>query len=380
MKISVVSRTPGPLTHLISAGEAQNFTISEMDGVENLTRDREPASLVLMDGLGDDPTELSSLEAFTSKNPQTGVILLSSNSSTDFLLKAMRAGVREVLPYPLDPAALHEAIRRLGAKIQSPGGQQKTQVLAFLPCKGGSGATFLATNLGWMLAERASVLLIDLNLQFGNALSFVHDATPTVDIAEVAKDVARIDSTLITSSAVKIRPGFDLLAAPADPIKAVDIPAAVIDRIISAASGTYDFVLLDVSRDLSALTVKALDRAHRIYPVFEAGLPHVRNAAKLLDVFRSLGYDDAKVELVLNRYEKGHEIDLEQIKRTLGGRTIRLVPNAWREVAQAINHGVPIAGNGRRSSVTRVLVDFAESLRPTAQSQRTFLSRLFKGA
>jgi pilus assembly protein CpaE len=62
----------------------------------------------------------------------------------------MRAGVREVLlsraaRLPVPGAGAHRG------KLQRRG-QTSGKVLAFISCKGGSGATFLATNLAYALA------------------------------------------------------------------------------------------------------------------------------------------------------------------------------------------------------------------------------------
>ena len=81
------------------------------------------------------------------------------------------------------PSALKAAVMRLSNKLAGLKGPPLGKVLAFMPCKGGSGATFIATNLGYQLAETHSVLLIDLNLQFGDALSFVSDARPASTLA-----------------------------------------------------------------------------------------------------------------------------------------------------------------------------------------------------
>jgi pilus assembly protein CpaE len=78
--------------------------------------------------------------------------------------------------------------------------------MALLPCKGGSGATFLTTNLGWMLARKHSVLLIDLNLQFGDTLAYLHEAKPASTLADVARDIHRLDASFLTASTVKITP------------------------------------------------------------------------------------------------------------------------------------------------------------------------------
>ena len=115
-----------------------------------------------------------------------------------------------------------------------------------MPCKGGSGATFLATNLGWQLAETKSVLLIDLNLQFGDALAFVHDGKAPSTLADVAKDIGRLDASLLAASTVKVAPNFSILAAPEDLAHAMEVKPEHIDAILSVAVTQYDFVMLDV--------------------------------------------------------------------------------------------------------------------------------------
>ena len=119
--------------------------------------------------------------------------------------------------------ALEAAVNRMAAKLAGLRGQTTGQVLAFMSCKGGSGATFLATNLGWQLAESKSVLLIDLDLQFGGALSYVSDGRPSSTIADVAHDISRLDASFLAASAVKVTPSFSILAAPEDPSKAMEV-------------------------------------------------------------------------------------------------------------------------------------------------------------
>jgi pilus assembly protein CpaE len=99
--------------------------------------------------------------------------------------------------------------------------------MALLPCKGGSGATFLTTNLGWMLARRHSVLLIDLNLQFGDTLAYLHEAKPASTLADVARDIHRLDASFLTASTVKVTPHLHVLAAPENAMHAMEVePAA----------------------------------------------------------------------------------------------------------------------------------------------------------
>ena len=56
--------------------------------------------LVVVDGMGRDPDELEPVEQVTSAHPQLAVLMLCAQQSPEFLLRAMRAGVREVLGSP----------------------------------------------------------------------------------------------------------------------------------------------------------------------------------------------------------------------------------------------------------------------------------------
>src|SRR5690606_34396146 len=84
------------------------------------------------------------------------------------------------------------------------------RILAFVSCKGGSGSTFLATNLAYALAalENKRVLLIDLNLQFGDASLFVSDRRPTVTIGDLAREINRVDQGFLQGSLIDVLPNF----------------------------------------------------------------------------------------------------------------------------------------------------------------------------
>jgi len=288
----------------------------------------------------------------------------------------MRAGVREVLPSPVPPAALLAALERVVQKQRAGQPAAPGRVLAFIGAKGGSGVTFLATNLASQLAESRSVLLIDLNLQFGDALSFVHDGSPPTTLADVAREIGRLDASFLAASCVKIAPNFSILAAPDDPAQAMEVTPEHVDALVALAATQYDFVLLDLGRQIDNQAVKALDRAQTVFIVLQADLPSVRNAKKLLSAFKSLGYGPDKAELIVNRYEKGGPIGVGDIERALGPRAIHTVPNSYRQVAAAINQGDPLAATARGNPVSRNLAEFARGLSPQPDDEPGLFRRL----
>lgn len=384
MKIAVISPSKSHLQDVAKVLEAGSHTVVQFDSAKNRMRmvaEQEKPDLLIIDGLCRDPGELVQVEYVTAHLPQMKVILLCASHTPEFLLDAMRAGVNEILPSPVPPATLEAAVNRVAAKRAGAAASSAGKILAFMSCKGGSGATFIATNLGYQLAQTSSVLLIDLNLQFGDALSFVYDRAPTSTLADIAHDIQRLDASFLAACTVKVADNYNLLAAPEDPSQAIGVRPEHIEAILELAVTQYDFVLLDMGRTIDPVSMKALDHAYRIYPVLQAGLPYLRNAKKLLDAFYGLGYPAEKTEPIVNRFDKRGEIDLNDIRRLLGRNTLHVIPNSYKDVNASINQGNPLIKIARSNAVARILADITRALGPRAEEPRGGLvDRLFRRA
>ncbi len=381
MKIAVISSNEARLQEMgrLLALNRHNvlLTSGEKTKIRSVAEQDTP-DLMLIDGVCCDPDDLALVDYVTTHHPATAVVLLCTTQTPEFLIHAMRVGVREVLPSPAGPEAIEAAVNRVAAKLQGSSQRQSGKLLAFLGCKGGSGTTFIATNLGFHLAEFRSVLLIDLNLQFGDALSFVYEPPPALTIADVARDINRLNASFLAATAVKAAPNYSVLAAPEALTQAMAIKPEHTEAIIKLALMHYDFVLLDLPRILDTLALKALDCADKIYPVLQAGVPGIHNAQKLLTVFRSLGYPETKTEIIVNRFEKGGDIGFSEIEQSLSGAIVRTVPNSYKEVNDSINQGRALLASSRSNAVSKSLAELAASLIPPNDDVRGLLGRFFK--
>lgn len=343
--------------------------------------DQHHPDLLIFDMASGEQTQLAELEHITLRHPGMVVILLTHSNSPEFLTEAMRVGVREVLPLPLASQSLMDAVLRVQKRnslINSP--TRKGKVLTFIACKGGSGATFVAINLGYILAVTSGkkVVLLDLNMHFGNASLFVTDHAPANTIADVASNIQRLDASFLASSMVQILPNFSVLAAPESPERAAEVKPEHIDALIELATAHYDFVILDMSRTLDAVSVRALDRADVIFPVLQETLPFIRDAKRLLATFQLLGYRKEKINLVVNRYEKGGDIRLEDVESTLGMKVVHTLPNSFRAVSASVNQGVPVMKIAPHDPITKALVQWAKTLSTESNDKpRGWLARMF---
>ncbi len=354
------------------------------EGIKQLTpgTDKEYLDLIVIDRLSDGAEDLATLEQLCLRYPGMAIIILCENASPEFLIGAIHLGVKDVLPLNAD--ALLAAVERIESKSKLVDAPRKMgKVIVFMASKGGSGATFLACNLGYVLASeyQVKVALLDLNLQFGDATLFLSDQVPPNTLDDVANNISRLDASFLASSMVHVLPNLSILAAPEDAEHSEDVEPKHIEALLMLAKAEYDYVLIDAGRMLNATNLKALDQADTIFLVLQQTLPFIRDSRRLIHTLQSLGYLKEKINLIINRYEKHADINLEDVEATLGMPVFKTIPNSYESVSASVNQGVPMLKIAKRDPVTRSLEEWSEILiYGTEHKKNNWLANLMKMA
>ena len=121
MRIIVVSQAEKHLLELARLLRERS-TADEIDVVAGtLARLQETrgAAVLLLHQATLDNADLEQLEVLSSRNPAMAIVLVCQPQPAEFLLRAMRSGVREVLAAPLDPSQLQAAMRRIEDKLSA---------------------------------------------------------------------------------------------------------------------------------------------------------------------------------------------------------------------------------------------------------------------
>jgi pilus assembly protein CpaE len=380
LRITVVSPSRRHLDDI--AGILQSVaTVTAVEGnlqqIGMLANQAAP-DLLIVDGICEGRSELEPLERLGHLYPAMSFIVLCRQQSPDFLLQAMRAGVREVLPSPVNAESLKAAVERIRYKMGTANAKQG-RILAFTSCKGGSGTTLLASNLAFALAaQEKKVALIDMNLQFGDALMFLSDQDPLATLSDIARGINRLDPAFLASSMVNVTPYLGVLAAPEDPAHGMEVKPDHVDALLKLARNQYDFVVLDLGRAIDAHTIKAFDLADQIFVVLQTTLPFIRSGKRLIDMLHSLEYPADKIKPVVNRYKKGGDIGLPELEQAIGSKVLRTIPNHFEAAIASLNQGIPIARLARNSAVSKALQEWSESLsREPEQEGANWISRMF---
>lgn len=221
-------------------------------------------------------------------------------------------------------------------------------------------------------------MLIDLNLQYGDAALFISDAKSPVTLTDICAQIHRLDAQLLDSSVIGVAPNFDLIAAASDPDPEDRIQPNHMAALLSIARRQYDFVLLDMGRQVNAVSIRALDSSDLIFPVLQQSISFIRSGQRMLDMFSTLGYRKDSIRHLLNRYDDSAAVTQADLERGLGQRIIYQIPNNFTIASESINQGEPVLKLARGSALAKSFGKIVQSLTQTpAPSSSSLIRRLF---
>lgn len=332
-------------------------TVSALPGF-SISKNGDPCDVMFLEIGADIDEEFRLMEQVRAKGMAREVFLFSSRKDPDLILRALKTGVKEFFPEPINEKEVVASLMSLG-KAAGTTRPEKTPVkrgalISVIGSKGGVGATTTAVNLAVCLKERAgdkSVVLMDMNPLLGGVPLFL-DMKTSFSWADGAREIARIDSTYLLNTLYKHPAGIHVLPAPARPAGLESTPSDTMERLVGLLRSTFDIIVMDGSKYLDDLSLRMLALSDSILVVSELTLLSVVNASKLLETFDGLGISPGKdIKIVVNRYQKKNMVSAEEAEKTLGKKIISLIPNDYETTMSAINSGKTLSALSMKSEV-----------------------------
>jgi pilus assembly protein CpaE len=161
------------------------------------------------------------------------------------------------------------------------------RVIAVVGARGGVGASTVAQNVAWSIAERqhASTALVDLELSFGVAgFDFEERGAQSMGVGFLAPDI--VDDAFLDRAAVKQGEKLSVYAAPPSVAQPFDLEADAVKRVIARVRRTAQFVVLDVPHQWAAWVKEVLIGADEVVIVATPDLASLRNAKSIMEVLK----------------------------------------------------------------------------------------------
>lgn len=276
---------------------------------------------------------------------------------------AMQAGARDFLPEPVAADELLAALGRMIAETHSSSGSPG-KLVAVMNAKGGSGATLMACNLAHQLsAMGGNTLLLDLDLQFGSVTHYL-DVQPNHSHVEVLQQIGDLDSVALRGFCSHFSPSLHVLGGREHELcLPQDVHIEQLEALLELARSSYDWVVVDLPRQIDHLTGITLEQADRVYIVLQQSLSHLKDASRLTRILRDeLGVRGESMQVVVNRYSKSDPITLRDISTALRCSELQKIPNDFAVVSQSQNTGVPLGQHAPRAPITLALHELSKEL------------------
>jgi len=312
-------------------------------------------------------------------DPGTKVVVVGAHNDIALYRELMRRGVSEYLVPPLQPLQLIRTITGLYADPATP---FVGRSLAFVGAKGGVGASTLAHNIAYGLAEamQSNTVIVDFDLPFGTAgLDFNQD--PIQGVADALSKPDRLDPVLLDRMVVRCTERLSLFAAPASLDDDYEFSAEAYEEVAAKIRTTAPFVVYDLPHLWSGWMRKTLLGADEVVIVAAPDLASLRNAKNLLDLIGRTRPNDAPPRLVLNQVglPGRPEIPVKDFAKALGLDPALCLPFDAKLFGQAANNGQMVQEVNAKAKAAEGLAQFVQVLArrdAPAQKPRSLFERL----
>lgn len=290
------------------------------------------------------------------------LIVIGERNDVDTFRLVLDAGAADYLVKPMTPEALNEAVERAETRAAAAEGDKAPKRLgrcmAFVGARGGVGASKLASNIGWLIAEERTrkVCIADLDLQFGT-LAVNFDVEPSPGLREALEDPERVDDFFVERSEQTITEHLALLAAE-EPVD--DTPRFGTDAIrhlLHTLRQRYDIVVLDLPRTVLAAQPELLQEVSDLVVVSDLSLTALRDTNRLERFLAHYGSGKLQQHIVANGLgQSGRgELKIAEFKKQLEGTLTRALTFDGEAMAQATLEARPLAEVAKRSRLLRDL-------------------------
>jgi pilus assembly protein CpaE len=322
------------------------------------------ADLVMVYTDGDDSLP-EWLETLPTSLPHTAVLLCSESMDPEFLLKAMRLGVREVVSLPLDQEELEKALKRIRASkkrlLEMSGVSGK--MLVITGNKGGVGATTVAVNLSLALSrvQAERVVLVDLGRPYPDVGNFL-DRESMYTIFDLIQNQENLDHIFMEKIVQPYEKNLALVHGISDFHDQDNINLEGLKKVFSLLKSRYRWVVVDLSHWLDELFLQVVQDCDQVLMLLELSVPDLRNLGHLWPLLRNWDQVQEKVKLVVNRYDRSNGLSLSNLQQVIKQKAFFTLPSDYQHINEAINRGIPLVGVAPKSKLWSGLEELAHRL------------------
>jgi pilus assembly protein CpaE len=367
-------------------GWVQSATAAE----ELLINAFQPIDVLVLSPEVKEPDALGLAEFVGRQAPGTAMVLVRDHTWNGLLPAAMRAGIRDVVDMTQGTEELRDAVERAivwASNLRSVNvtshldGQPITRgrILSVFSSKGGTGKTFLTSNLATAISEVTGqdTAVVDLDIDMGDVFTYF-GREPSATIQDLMELGEGADRSRIRSTGAQFAEHLWGFGAPPDP--AAEAPAGeAIGKFLRALRSEFAWVVVDASVDYSDSALVCFDLSDSICLVTGLDVVGVKHLSKSLDTLLTIGLPRERFRVVLNRADSKVGLDASDVERVMKISVDAMIPSS-RLVPTSLNKGRPVVLDEPNSEVAQAVRQLAVRFAGQAEVSSTMSDGSFEAS
>ncbi|NGT15990.1 response regulator/pilus assembly protein [Achromobacter insolitus] len=310
-------------------------------------------------------------------------------SQPEGAIAALRAGVSDFVDPSVAPQEIKEVVLRL---LDRPAGGRMDgtrRSVVLLGARPGVGTSTLAVHLAGMVQDRlklahnqrataagaklpkpsgeplplsSRVALMDMGWPVGDCQLYLNIGGD-FDFAEAARNLRRLDSTLLGSAMAHTSNGLSVLSLPRDLGQMRDVSQSDSLLVFERMRQHFSIVVADTGGFTNPEFVSGLARASQLnWIVTDQSVGALVSLAGLLQELEQLHVDRRSLGLVVNRYDERYGMTAQQIAERFQLELVGTLPDRALALMVCTNRGHLLHEEAERDVYVRAVQGLAERL------------------
>ena len=331
------------------------------DIVEFMKKNRSPRILIADISESELPiSDIAKIKEYGT--PNLNIVVIGDKNEVGIFRDLVHMGVCDYLVKPINNVILKKAISdaTTGKKTFIAKTGKMIQVISSV---GGAGATTLASNVAWIIAnhhyKRAAV--VDLDFLYGTA-NLMLDIKSENSYLDILESPDKIDDYFVETILRKHSRRLYYIGGLCDLSRGVVADPKAFDALIGAIKTQFNYVLVDSQRDVSPLHKVVISRTDIFVIMIEMSLASAQNTARLLEFINSEQQIEKKTLIVANKVglSSTGALPKESFEKIINRKIDYIMPLDEQSALAAANIGQPLTAE--ESTLSYRLRDITDDL------------------
>lgn len=342
----------------IAYGEVRQGSIDDI--IEFMKTCRTPKVLLVDISNSDLPiSDIMRIKEYSA--PTLNIVVVGARNDVGLFRDLLNIGVLEYVVKPLTGNVLRRAIEDAISNKKTVF-EKKGKLINVISSVGGAGATTIATNLAWILANQnfKRTLLMDMDFLFGTS-NLLIDLKAENAYLDILESPEKIDDFFIETILKRHGNRLYYLGGLCDLMRGIVVDLNAFDALMKTVKRQFNYVIVDSQREVSGVTKVGMASTDLFAIIAEMTLASAQNTARLIEYLTTdQAGKNKKIVVIANKFglSSNGALSKASFEKIIGQKIKFVIPFDGIATLACANIGQPLAASdGPVVEILEAIVD-----------------------